>query len=414
MTYPRMSLPRMALVRQRFPAGQAGDVPGEVRRALRVMGLGEKLRPGWRVAITAGSRGVASIVDVLRTVAQEVKAAGAEPFVVPAMGSHGGATDEGQEEVLRGYGITPEAVGAPILSSMETVELGSTPSGATVHMDRNAWAAEATIVLARVKPHTAFRGEIESGLCKMMAVGLGKQLGAESMHAHGLRDSIPQAAQLMIERANIVAGVAIVENAYHKIHSVSAVPAEAIHNKDRTLLALARQFLPRVPFDHLDLLVVGWLGKDISGSGMDYNVLGMWRSIGGERVPNYKRIAVLDITPGSHGNGLGVGIADFTTRKLVEKLNLGKTYTNALTSNALNTVKIPIALDSDRETMEVALRSAGPAGEPQVVFIRNTLELERLWVSEALMGQVHGNPALEVEGGPADPAFDSRGDFLWD
>ncbi|MER3406063.1 MAG: hypothetical protein C4289_13615, partial [Chloroflexota bacterium] len=310
-------------------------------------------------------------------------------------GSHGGATAEGQLEVLAGYGITEATMDCPILSSMDTVVLGTTPGGAAVHMDRNAYSADHTIVVGRVKAHTAFRGPIESGLCKMIAVGLGKQRGAEEMHAGGLGENIPPAAALAIERANILLGVAIVENSYDHTHTIRVVPPEKIHDTDRELLVLANSLLPRVPFDELDTLIVDWIGKNISGSGMDYNIIGMWRRIGGPRIPDYKRIVVLDLTPESHGNGLGVGAADFTTKKLVQKLDLRKMYMNCLTSNAIDAGKIPIALESDREAIEAGIKAAGVRhlAEARVVRIKNTLQLEELQVSEALLDQVRSNPS---------------------
>jgi hypothetical protein len=229
------------------------------------------------------------------------------------------------------------------------------------------------------------------------------------MHAHGLCESIPAAASLALEKANIVAGVALVENAGHDLAVVRATPPEGMLDTDRELLKVANQFLPRVPFDHLHVLVVGWLGKNISGSGMDYNVVGMWRRIGGEPVPNFERIAVLDLTPESGGNGLGVGIADFTTRRLFDKLDLEAMYTNGLTANALGALKIPIVLASDREVLEVALHSVGHGADARLAIIRSTLELEHLWLSEALLDEAAATPSLEVLGPPTALSFDADG-----
>jgi hypothetical protein len=369
----------------------------------------ERLQPGWSVAITAGSRGIASIPVVVRTVAEYVRAGGGAPFVVPAMGSHGGATPEGQRHVLAEYGITEHSVGAPIRATMDTVQIGQLPSGATIHFDAHAAQADATIVVNRVKAHTAFRGDIESGLCKMTAVGLGKQAGAEQVHAHGLRETIPAAAALSLERANIVAGVALVENAAHELAVVRGVRPGDFLNADRELLRTADEYLPRVPFAHLHLLVVGWLGKNLSGSGMDYNVIGMWRRIGGEPVPNFERIAVLDITEESDGNGLGVGIADFTTERLFRKLDLQKMYMNGLTANALAAIKIPIVLESDQQAMQVALHSVGRSADARVAVVRSTLELDELWVSEALAEEVEASPRLSGVGPLEELDFDASG-----
>ncbi len=409
--YPTLPLPKFFAVRQTFPRDRVADVPAVVRAELLRIGLAERLRPGASVAITAGSRGIAQIPLVIRTVAEVVREVcpGAEPFVVPAMGSHGGATVEGQRHVLAEYGITQDSVGAPIRATMDTVELGRLPSGAVVYFDAHAAAADATIVVNRVKAHTAFRGDIESGLCKMTAIGLGKQPGAEQIHAHGLREHIPLGASLSLERNNVVAGLALVENATHDLAVVQgAVPGEFL-DTDRELLRRANEYLPRIPFDHLHLLVVGWLGKNISGSGMDYNVVGMWRRIGGERVPDFERIAVLDLTEESDGNGLGVGIADFTTRQLYDKLDLAKMYTNGLTAGALAALKIPIVLDSDRQAMQVGLHSVGHGPDARVAVVRSTLDLETVWVSEALRDELAANSRLDALGPPAELDFSVAG-----
>jgi hypothetical protein len=396
--YPTLPLPPFVRVRQQLPTDRLADPAGGVHAELQRIGLGERLHPGASVAVTAGSRGIADVSLVLRCVADFVRAHGGQPFVVPAMGSHGGATVEGQRHVLAEYGITEASVGAPIRATMETVELGQLPSGARVFMDAYAAAADATIVVNRVKAHTAFRGPIESGLCKMTCIGLGKAEGAEQTHAYGLRETIPQAASLTLESANVVAGLALVENAAHQLAIVQAARPDEFLDTDRQLLERANAYLPRVPFDHLHVLVVGWLGKNISGSGMDYNVVGMWRRIGGERVPDFERIAVLDLTDESDGNGLGVGIADFTTRRLYSKLDLAKMYLNGLTSHALEAIKIPIVLETDRQALEVALHAVGHAADARVAIVRSTLDLEELLVSQALAEEVAANPRLEVIG----------------
>jgi lactate racemase-like protein len=396
--YPALPLPAFFRVRQQLPTDHLDDPLATVKAELQRIGLGDRLHPGASVAITAGSRGIAQIAAVLRSVAEVVRSHGAQPFIVPAMGSHGGATVEGQRHLLAEYGITEQSVGAPIRATMETVELGQLPNGARVFMDAYAAGADATIVVNRVKAHTAFRGPIESGLCKMTCIGLGKAEGAEQTHAHGLRETIPQGASLVLESANVIAGLALVENAAHQLAVVqAALPAEFL-DADRDLLVRANAYLPRVPFDHLHLLVVGWLGKNISGSGMDYNVVGMWRRIGGERVPDFEHIAVLDLTDESDGNGLGVGIADFTTRRLYEKLDLAKMYLNGLTSGAFEALKIPIVLETDRQALQVGLHAVGHSADARVAIVRNTLELDELLVSEALMEEVAANPRLEVVG----------------
>ena len=406
--YPTRPLPRFFSARQDLPQDRLDDVAAAVRAELERIDLRSRLTNRKSVAITAGSRGIADIPLVIRTVAEVVRAAGGEPFVVPAMGSHGGATPEGQRHVLAEYGITEQSVGAPIRATMDAVELGQLQSGARVYFDAYAAAADATIVVNRVKAHTAFRGEIESGLCKMTAIGLGKQRGAEQIHDHGLRDNIPAAATLTLGAANIVAGLALVENAAHDLALVRATAPEGFLSTDRELLKIANDYLPRVPFEHLHVLVVGWMGKNLSGSGMDYNVVGMWRRIGGEPKPNFERIVVLDLTDESDGNGLGVGIADFTTQRLFRKLDLAKMYMNGLTANALAAIKVPIVLDSDRQALAVALHSVGPTPAPRIAIVRSTLELDELWLSEALLDEVAQHPRLSASGPLQELTFDAQ------
>lgn len=412
MDLPRAPLPRMARVRQQLPDEHLPDVAAAVRAALAEDGLSQRVRPGQRVAITAGSRGIADIQTVIRAVVEELRAVGAEPFVVPAMGSHGGATVEGQRAVLAEYGITEAEVGAPILATMDTVEIGRLEDGTPCYMDRHAWEGDAVVIVGRVKAHTAFRAEIESGLCKMLAIGLGKQRGAETNHARGLAETIPAVASVILGTGKVALGLGLVENAYHKLHTIRATGPDGFHAADRDLLRLANSLLPRVPFDELDLLIVDELGKNVSGSGMDYNVVGMWRRIGGERRPFFKRIAVLSITPQSEGNALGMGIADFTTCRLFDQLDLQKTYMNGLTANAYDAIKIPIVMASDLEACEAALKAANTAEPPRVAWIKNTLELQELLVSEALLPEVEAIPTLVADGPVSELATDDNGSFV--
>ena len=409
------SLPRMVHVRQRFATEQIEDLQGAIHAELTRVGLEKVVRPGMEVAITAGSRGISRIPEIIRTVADAVKAAGAAPFIVPAMGSHGGAVAEGQASVLRDYGITEESTGAPVRATMEVANLGTTASGATVFFDQNAYNADAVIVVARVKPHTSFRGPVESGLCKMIAVGLGKQKGAEQMHAHDLAETIPQSAAIAIEKSNIVMGLGVVENGYDQPHTVRAALAEDIYETDRELQTLSKTLLPRVPFDELDLLIVDVMGKNISGAGMDPNIIGLNRGMTMDRHPNYKRVLVRDLTPESHGNAVGIGHADFVTKRLADKINHYDLYMNALTANNPSVAKIPITLETDEIAIETAFKSActGVAA-PRVVRIYSTLHLEYLLFSEALIPAAAENPALEILDVPYAWDFDARGNLLED
>jgi hypothetical protein len=268
------------------------------------------------------------------------------------------------------------------------------------------------LVVGRVKAHTAFRAEIESGLCKMLAIGLGKQRGAEANHARGLARTIPEVASVLLASGKVTLGLGLVENAYHKLHTVRAAGPDEFHETDRALLKLANVLLPRVPFETLDLLIVDQIGKNVSGSGMDYNVVGMWRRIGGEQRPDYARIVVLGITPQSEGNGMGMGIANFTTQRLFDQLDLQKTYMNGLTANAYDAIKIPIIMPSDLAACEAALKAALTTAPARVVWIRNTLELDEMLVSEALLPEIAGVASLVVDGEPAEFAIDGHGNFV--
>ena len=352
-----MELPQFFHAQQAMVQDSPADVADEVRRQLANIQLAGRVKPGFRVAITAGSRGIQNIALIVGTMVKELQSLGAQPFIVPAMGSHGGATAEGQREVLAEYGITEESMGCPILSDMEPVCIGNTPSGVPAYMDRNAYHADAVIVAARVKPHTSFRAPIESGLCKMMAVGLGKQRGAEAIHRFGLGPVIAEIAQLTLATGKVALGLAIVENAAEETCHIEAVPPERILERDRKLLLLASSLLPRIPFDPLDVLIVDWMGKNFSGTGMDTNIIGLWRRIEGvKKKPYFKRLVVLNLTPESGGNAVAIGLADFTTRKLFKQIDFKKTYINALTANAPHVAKIPIILDNDREAIEVAIK----------------------------------------------------------
>ncbi|HEX2514247.1 MAG TPA: lactate racemase domain-containing protein [Chloroflexota bacterium] len=402
-------LPPMALVRQRFQREHIADVRAAVAEALRASGLPSRLRPGARIAVTVGSRGIAQLPAIVAAAVATLRELGAEPFVVPAMGSHGGATAEGQREVLEGYGVTAAAVGAPILATMDVVEVGRTAAGVPVYTDRHAWEADGVLVFGRVKAHTAFKAPIESGLCKMLAVGLGKQRGAETLHGAGLAQAIPDVARVLLGTGKVVGGLAVVENAADDPYRIEAVPPEAFHATDEALLRLSNSLLPRIPFDHLDVLVVDWIGKNLSGSGMDPNVIGMWRRLGGERRPDYRRIVVRDVTPESHGNAIGIGWADFTTRRLVDSIDYGAMYMNCLTANAPDVARIPMTMATDREALEAAAKTSGAAGPLRIVRVHSTLRLEEMYVSQALLPEVEANPGLEVLAPPAPLLLDDAG-----
>jgi len=410
----------MVGVQQKIPSPRIEDYVSAIRDELRKKNLHSRIKPGWRIAITAGSRGIAHYPEILATVVDEVKRAGGEPFLIPAMGSHGGATPEGQLLVLKSLGIAPETVGAPIYSSMEVDEVGRLDNGTTVYVDRIALKADGIIVVGRVKPHTDFKGKIESGLMKMMAIGLGKQKGAEMIHwyqSEGYHKLIPAAAKLIMKKAPILLGLAIVENASQEITIVKALAPEEIEHEEMKLLEKAKELLARLPFKEIDVLIVDEIGKDVSGVGMDTNVIGRFWLPGESdpRTPKIKRIVVLDLSEETHGNAIGIGLADLTTKRAVSKIDYDTTFVNCLTAGSLETGRIPVFLPNDRDAIATALRTCAPIDprKAKVVRIRNTLEVERFWISESLAEMVKSDRELseriELLSEPRELQFDVLG-----
>ncbi len=411
---------RMIEVRQKIPSPKIEDYVSAISDELRKKNLHNKIKPGWKIAITAGSRGIAHYPEILATVVDEVKRAGGKPFLVPTMGSHGGATPEGQIQVLKSLGITSETVGAPIHSSMEVDEIGRLDNNAPVYVDRIALKADGIIVVGRVKPHTDFKGKIESGLMKMMAIGLGKQKGAEMIHwyqSEGYHKLIPAAAKLIMKKAPILLGLAVVENAYHEIAIVKALEPNEIEQEEMKLLEKAKELLARLPFKEIDILIIDEIGKDISGEGMDTNVTGRFWLPGESdpKAPKIKKIVVLDLSEETHGNAIGIGLADLTTKKAISKIDYDATFVNCLTAGSTETGKIPVFLPNDRDAIATALRTCGPIDprKAKVVRIKNTLELERFWISESLAEIVKSNRELleriEFLSEPREMQFDVLG-----
>jgi hypothetical protein len=410
----------MVQVRQVFVHPKVSDIGAAILEELRRRGLNSRIRKGQRIAVTAGSRGIANIAEILATVVDEVKRAGGEPFLVPAMGSHGGATPEGQVEVLCSLGITEESVGAPIMSSMEVDPVGELEGGITVYLDRYALKADGIFVVGRVKPHTDFKGEIESGLMKMLAIGLGKQKGAEMIHWHkydGYHRIMPESAKLIAEKTNVVMGLAVLENAYHDTAMVRALVPEEFMEEEKRLLETAKELLPRIPFKEVDVLIVEEIGKNISGVGMDTNVTGRFWMPGEDDPQSTKvgKIVVLDLSEETHGNAIGIGLADLTTTRAAGKIDHQQTYVNCLTQGSGETGKIPPFLPSDRDAIVTAIRICGPVDplKTRMVRIRNTQELEHMWVSESLAQEIRSSPELsdrvKLMGDPREMQFDVLG-----
>lgn len=417
-----MVYPRMIKTRQEFKTHPIRDIPGTVRSELARLKLQRTITPGSSVAITAGSRGVANIATVLSAVVNELKAIRARPFIVPAMGSHGGATPEGQKTVLKKYGITEETMGVPIRSSMEVVEIGSTPDGLPVFLDKYASEADHIGVVNRVKAHTDFKAPIESGLMKMMTIGLGKQRGADHYHRGVVQYSYYQivvsVGREVIKRGPIAFGLALVENQRDETALIRAALPEEIEETDRKLLRTAKRLMPRIPFDRIDILIVDQIGKEISGAGMDPNVIGRHVVPFAKVPPKPKilRIFVRDITPDSYGNAIGIGMADFTTKRFVDKIDRQATYMNCITGCTPETARIPVYLDNDREVMDAALKSLGLV-EPEnarIVHITDTLRLEEMEISEALAAEAEEMANVTVIGKPHAMSFDDDANLISD
>lgn len=409
-------LPKVVKVRQTFPRPRVDDVAGTVREQLRKGEITSSIRPGMSVAVTAGSRGIARIDEVLRAVVAGLKEMGAEPFIVPAMGSHGGATAEGQVEILGSLGITEESCGVPIRSSMETVRIGETGRGIPVFMDRHASEADGVVLVNRIKAHTDFRAEIESGLMKMASIGLGKHAQALALHGHGvegIRDFMVEVAGEVLGSGHILFGVGIVENAYDEPATIQAIPTRKIHDQERELLRGYMDMMPNLPVSEIDILYVDALGKNYSGTGMDTNVIGRFKILGVEEPerPNIKYLIVGDVSEESHGNALGVGLADLTTERLAGQIDRGAMNANVVTSTFVERAKVPMVLASDREAIETAVRCnwGVPPEETRFVRIPNTLRLERLYVSENMVEEVLENSGTEIVSGPEDLRFDDDG-----
>lgn len=414
----------MLRVRQQFDRPRVEDIAVGVRTALERLDLGKKIKAGQSVALTAGSRGIANIHVVLQATCRFLKDLGAKPFLVPTMGSHGGGTAEGQRHIIESYGITESFVGAPIRASMEVIELGKTPEGYPVYLDKHASEADHIGVVARVKPHTGYHGPIESGLLKMMMIGLGKHVGALAYHQILLDvpyDGVVRAVGKVVRaKAPIAFGLAVVENAFDETARIESARPEEFEKVEEQLQVLAKQWLGRLPYGDADLLIVDEIGKDVSGSGMDTNVVGRKRAFrnqpGPEGQPNIRHIFVRGLSEKTHGNAAGIGLADFTTTRLIKSMNYKATVINCLTGGYPESANLPVHFDSDREVIEAALKVIGRRSPEaaRVMRIHNTLHVEELEVSESLYTAEKAAAPLTVVK-PARPlGFDGSGNLTAD
>ena len=412
------TLPPMTRVRQKFDAAKLADIPSAIGREFTRPEICERIKPGQVIAVGCGSRGIANIAQIACAVIAELKALGAKPFIFPCMGSHGAATAEGQKKVLETYGITEASTGVPIRATMETEIVGHLADGTPVHMDKYAAEAEAIVVINRIKPHTGFRGATESGLTKMLAIGIGKITGAAIYHTHGMDrfpELLPQIREVNIAQRNVLFGVGIVENAYDETAYIEVIPVQSLKTREPDLQAMAKRMMPQLFFDDIDVLVIDEMGKNISGAGFDPNITGRnRRNVKWQDKPRVKKIVVLGLTRVSQGNATGLGSADVITMRLFKELDVASTYANVITSMNLDGGAIPIVMNNDHEAIALAVKTVVRVKpeDCRIVRIRNTLQLGEIEVSNALLEEVGRQPErFEIAEPPRDVKFDAQGNL---
>lgn len=407
-------------IKQVFCQDRIDNIPEYINKSFSNSDLSDRINPGDRIGITVGSRGIANICPIVKQVIVELKKIKAEPFILAAMGSHGGATSPGQKDILASYNVTEKEMGVPILSSIKTVEIGSIDNEIPVYFSKEALQLNGIIALNRVKFHTDFKSNlVESGISKILVVGLGKRDGAESIHSlgvYGLKNIIPKAAELIIEKTPVIQGIGILENGYDQTMDIVFCTPEDILDTDKKLLNKCKQVFPSLPCDKIDVVIVQEMGKNISGTGMDTNIIGRL-GINGEEdsaKPDISKLVVLDITDPSHGNALGVGLSDVTTTKLVNKINFRDTYANTITSTFLNRAKIPIYVDTEKEAIEIAVKTCWQINQQKLrlLIMKNTLELEYLYVSETIWEEIKNDTNIAAMGNWETLDFDNNGTML--
>ncbi|MEN6406484.1 MAG: lactate racemase domain-containing protein [Thermoguttaceae bacterium] len=412
--------PRIFRVRQNLDSPRVQNVPDEVRKQLTSLALDRQIRPGHRVAVAVGSRGIVDLVVIVQAIVDHLRRLGAEPFLVPAMGSHGGGTAEGQQQLLASYGLTPSAIGCPIRSSLETVIVGQAIQGFPIHFDRLAFESDHVVVLNRIKPHTGFCGPIESGLMKMLLIGLGKCEGAKVYHraiqTYSFAEIIHGTAAEVLRQCPIRAGVAVVENAYDQTAKIEALRPEDFETREPPLLALAKQWMPRLPFREVDLLLIDRIGKDISGTGLDPNVVGRKfndHQAVADEWPKVRRIAVRGLTKATHGNVLGLGMTEFCRSSVLREADFTATRLNALASGHLSAAMIPLDYETDRKMLADALGTIGLVKPPQarLMWIADTLHLGEVECSEIYLGEAQRREDLDILTPPRNLPFNVAGNL---
>ena len=409
-------LPRFVRADQFFPHSELSDAEVAESFKEQIKAIEGRVKPGQRICITAGSRGIDHMPMMLRSIADWVKSQGGEPFIVPAMGSHGGAVAEGQKALLASLGITEETMNCPILSSMETVHV-DTVDGLEVHIDKNAYEADGIILCNRVKAHTSFNGDFESGLMKIIAIGLGKQHGAYTCHAKGddyMPLRIAAIGKSVIKNTNVICGVALCENAFDKTFKLSVIPAEKIEEEEPKLLKEAKAAMGRIYFDDCDILIVRAIGKNYTGAGMDPNVVGRCVNPKLKMGITSQRLGILDISDESHGNATGMGRADFAPKRFFEKVSMDDTYPNGITSYNTSAYKLPLIMDNDKEVMQAAVASSLDIDyeNPRMIIIDNSLEIEHILISESMIKEAEDIKELKITSEPFELEFNEHGDLL--
>lgn len=410
-------VPKMAKVKVNFDNKKISRIEPVLNKKLNQENIRKTIKPGMEIAIAVGSRGLDRLVEITALTVQFLKELGAKPFIVPSMGSHGGATAEGQREVLRHLGVTEESVGCEIRSSMDVVKVSELPNGLPVYVDKFAFEADGIVIINRVKPHTAFRGPVESGIMKMISIGLGKQKGAEACHQMGFKymaENVPAMAKIIMEKTPVLFGIATVENAFDKVTIIEVLTPEEIIETEPELQKQAKSLLPKLYFDQLDVLVIDEIGKNISGDGMDPNITGRYPTPYASGGPDVNKMVVLDVTSQSEGNANGVGTADFTTQRLVDKMDKEGTYANGLTSTVVSPTKIATTLPIDKEAIQAAIKTSNilDFNNVKMVRIKNTLVLSEIEVSEALLEDVKNHPNMEQCSDLYAIPFDEKGNLF--
>jgi len=411
--------PRFIKMKQSFLRPQVDDVPHTVRQQLDLLGTSRQIRTGQKIGITAGSRGIQNIVTVLSTVVNYIRQLGAKPYLLAAMGSHGGGTEVGQHELLESLGITEIAVGAPLVTCAVSQVVGQTRGGIPVYVLESALTMDGIVVVNRVKTHTSFKGKVESGLVKKLVVGLGGPQGAKQFHNFGSEELprlLVEIGEVLLDKLPVLGALAIIENAYEETAQITAIPTREIIEEEAKLLVYSKTLMPALPVNDLDLLIIGEMGKNYSGTGIDTNIIGRIRIEGVPEptLPSIKRVAILDVSEESHGNAHGVGLADFVTQKLVDKIDRPKTYLNSLVSTFVIRSAIPMYFDSEQKLLEGALLSLGGIAPEKLraIIIPNTLYLTDLWVSEAVAAELSNRPGIEWCGDLVECCCDEQGNML--